>query len=169
MKTQWRWAPGILAAVCVSLACNSRPNTSTVTVRIFRDLNSPYAQQLDHRILEFQGSNPRLPNGAAVQVHSVSISDDKNALSNMDDPGVEIVILNSREDAAARLPSLQPELTHAVNICAAVHACPADVPAFVPSKLKPERAQAANQFVQFLVQQKEAQQKEGSQTEPQQK
>jgi hypothetical protein len=148
------WCCGLLAlvAACALMpGCNSRPRTAPVTVRIFRDLNSPYAQQLDHRILEFQGTNPRLSNGAAIQVGSLTLSDYKGAVSNMDDPSVEIVILNSPEDAA-NFPALQPELPHAANICAAVQACPANVPALVPSKLTGDRAEAANKFVQFLAQ-----------------
>jgi hypothetical protein len=154
MTIRWRSLLVALTAICAcTLACTSRPKTGPVTVRIFRDLNSPYAQELDHRILEFQGTNPRLSNGAAVQVGSLNIADYRSAVANMDDPMVEIVILNSPEDAAS-FPALQAELPHAVNICAAVHACPANVPALVPSKLTGERAEAANKFVQFLAAQK---------------
>jgi hypothetical protein len=143
----------IAAAVAVMPACKDRSKPATVTVRIFRDLNSPYAQQLDHRILEFQGSNPRLSNGAAVQVGSLNIADYQSAISNLDDPAVEIVVLNSPQDAM-NFPALQAELPHAVNVCAAVQACPANVPALVPSKLSGDRAEAANKFVQFLASQK---------------
>jgi hypothetical protein len=160
MTKSWRtMAAVIVVAVvaCVS-ACKSRTKPAPVTVRIFRDLNSPYALELDRRILEFQGSNPRLSNGAAVQVGSLNIADyrgevSKSAVSNMDDPTVEIVILNSPQDAL-NFPALQGELPHAVNVCAAVQACPAEVPALVPSKLGGDRAEAANKFVQFLAEKK---------------
>jgi hypothetical protein len=134
-------------------ACRPKQKPQAITVRIFRDLNSPYAQQLDHRILEFQASNPRLLNGALVQVGSLNIANYKSAVNNLDDPSVEIVILNSPADAAS-FPALQAELPHAVNVCAAVQACPAEVPALVPSKLEGQRAEAANKFVQFLAAQK---------------
>jgi hypothetical protein len=154
MTKSWRTtAAVIVAAVSWLPACKTRTKASPVTVRIFRDLNSPYAQQLDHRILEFQGTNPRLSNGAAVQVGSLNIADYKSAVTNMDDPTVEIVILNSPTDAL-NFPALQPELPHAVNVCAAVQACPAEVPALVPSKVSGDRAEAANKFVQFLAAQK---------------
>lgn len=151
MTQFWR----TIVAVCVAAlaflpACKTPSKPKPVTVRIFRDLNSPYAQELDRRILDFQGSNPRLSNGAAVQVGSLNISDYRSALTNMDDPTVEIVVLNSPQDAL-NFPTLQPELGHAVNVCAAVQACPAVVPALVPSKLTGERAEAANKFVQFLA------------------
>jgi hypothetical protein len=154
MTKSWRATAAVIVAVVAWIpACKTRPKPATVTVRIFRDLNSPYAQQLDHRILEFQGTNPRLANGAAVQVGSLNIADYKSAVSNMDDPSVEIVILNTPQDAV-NFPALQPELPHAVNVCAAVQACPADVPALVPSRLSGDRAEAANKFVQFLAAQK---------------
>ncbi len=119
-------------------------------VRIFNDPASPYATELDHRILDFQATNPRLPNGVAIEVGSLSRADLRSAVNNMDDPAVDIVILNSPVDAI-NFPTLQGEMAHAINICAAVQACPANVPAFVPSKLQGEHAEAANKFLQFLA------------------
>jgi hypothetical protein len=119
-------------------------------VRIFREPSSAYAQQLDYRILDFQATNPRLSNGAAIQVGGLTVGETSSVLNNMDDPLVDIVILDSREDAS-NFPSLLPEMVHAVNICAAVLACPADVPALVPSKVGGEKAEAANKFVTFLA------------------
>lgn len=142
-----------VAAVVTSAAFFSactKPKPNAVTVRIFRDPDSSYAQQLDYRILEFQGTNPRLSNGAAVQVGSLNIVDYKSGVGNMSDPQVEIVILNSPEDAVSS-PALQAELAHAVNVCGAFQACPANVPALVPANLSGERAEAANKFVQFLA------------------
>lgn len=130
--------------------CKPRTKVEPVKVRIFRDLSSPYAPALDHRILDFQATNPRLANGAEVEVGSLSVADLRGAVSNMDQPEVEIVILNSQADVA-KFPALLGEMAHAINICAAVQACPADVPAFVPSKLQGERAEAANKFLQFLA------------------
>jgi len=132
------------------LGCKPPKKVEPVTVRIFRDPASPYASELDRRILDFQATHPRLPNGSAVEVGSFSSSDLKGAVNNMEDPVVDIVILNSPADVI-NFPALQNELAHAVNVCAAVQACPATVPAFVPSKLQGPRADAANQFVQFLA------------------
>jgi len=152
MTLQWRWKPVLLIAACMAMpACKARPKVQpVVSVRIFRDMSSPYAQQLDYRILEFQGANPRLSSGAAIQVGGLNVGETSSVLSNMDDPAVDIVILDSPEDAA-RFPSLQGEMAHAVNVCAAVLACPANVPALVPSKLGGEKAEAANKFVQYLA------------------
>jgi len=147
-----RWSSlAALAAICVLLpGCKARPKAQPVTVRIFRDLTSPYASALDHRILDFQATNPRLSNGAVVQVGSLAIGDLQTAMNHLDEEPVDIVILDSPGDAA-NYPALQGEMGHAVNVCAAMEACPADVPALVPSKLQGERAEAANKFVQYLA------------------
>jgi hypothetical protein len=140
----------LLAMVCTFLpGCKPPKRAEPVTVRIFRDPVSPYATELDRRILDFQATQPRLPNGTVIQVGSLSRTDLRSAVNNMNDPVVDIVILNSPADALD-FPSLQGEMSHAVNICAAVQACPADVPALVPSKLQGERAEAANKFLDFL-------------------
>ncbi len=145
------WLLMFAAAVCLIIpACKPPKRVEPLEVRIFRDLNSPYAQQIDHRILDFEATNPRLSNGAVIEVGSLNRADLRGAVNNMNDPAVDIVILNSPADVA-EFPSLQGELAHAVNICAAVQACPADVPALVPSKLQGPRAEAANKFLQFLA------------------
>lgn len=138
------------SAALVIPGCQPKQKPQPVIVRIFRDLNSPYARELDHRILEFQASNPRLANGGAIQVESFQSSDYQRAAKNLDEPEVEVFVLNSPDDVKA-FPALQAELGHAVNVCAAFKACPQNVPAFVPAKVSGERAEAANKFVAFLA------------------
>src|SRR5579884_946518 len=81
-----RWSSlAVLAALCLLLpGCKPRNRVQPVTVRIYRDLSSPYASALDHRILDFQATNPRLPSGAPVQVGSLAMSDLQTALNHMD-------------------------------------------------------------------------------------
>lgn len=147
-----RWSSlAVLAAVCMLLAgCKARPRVQPVSVRIYHDLSSPYGPALDHRILDFEATNPRLANGAVVQVGSLGMTDLQTALSHVDDPTVDIVILDSPMQALD-YPALQPDMSHAVNVCAAMEACPAYIPAVVPSKVQGDRAEAANKFVQFLA------------------
>ena len=133
--------------------CKPRNKVQPISVRIYHDPTSPYGPALDHRILDFEATNPRLPNGAAVQVGSLAMSGLQTALNHMDDPAVDIVILDSPMQALD-YPALEPEMSHAVNVCAALEACPADVPAVVPSKVQGNRADAANKFVRFLLAQK---------------
>jgi hypothetical protein len=130
--------------------CKARTKVAPVSVRIYHDLSSPYGPALDHRILDFQATNPRLKNGAVVEVGNLAMTDLQTALNHLDDPAVDIVILDSPIQALD-YPALQPEMAHAVNVCAAMEACPAEIPAVVPSKLQGDRAEAANKFVQFLA------------------
>ena len=124
-------------------------------VHLFRDLYSPYAHELDHRILEFQSSNPRLPSGAAIVVQTFDGLEYKTALQGNFERDVkpEAVILNSAGDAAGN-SFVAGNLAHSVDICAAVKACPTNVPAFVPSTATGEGAAAAQVFLQALSQYK---------------
>jgi hypothetical protein len=140
----------VALACTVVPGCKPQKKIEPVTVRIYSDLPSPYGPALDHRILDFQGTNQRLSNGKAVQVASVSIAELPSTLNSPDDPLAGIVIFNSPAEAG-NYPVLVAEMTHAVNVCAALQACPAEIPALVPSKLQGEKAEAANRFVQFLT------------------
>jgi len=155
MLFRWRlslaYLPVLGVALCVFLSgCKPPKRTELVEVRIFHNLPFPYDSELDHRILDFQATNPRLADGTPIEVGNLTLADLRSAVKDVNDPAVEIVVLNSPADAS-NFPALQGELAHAINVCAAVGECPADVPAFVPSKLQGERAEAANKFVQFLA------------------
>jgi hypothetical protein len=88
-----------------------------------------------------------------VQVGTLASGGLQAALNHTDDPGVDIVIFDSPTQAL-EYPTLQPEMSHAVNVCGALEACPTEVPAVIPANLPGERAEAANKFVQFLAAQK---------------
>ncbi len=141
----------IVAVMAFLPGCHPKTKAKPVQIRIFRDLNSPYAHELDHRILEFQQTNPRLGDGASILVETVPGDNYQSSLQNHlgRDLTTDVVILNSPQDAAT-IPALQAELAHAANICAAVRACPAEVPAFVPAKLAGTAAEASNKFLAFL-------------------
>ena len=49
--------------------CKPRPSL-TVVVHLLRDLRSVYGSDMDRRILDYQGSNPRLKSGAPIVVAS---------------------------------------------------------------------------------------------------
>ena len=154
MCRNWPYAV-LICTLLLGFGCKKPPTHEPVVVHLFRDLYSPYAHELDHRILEFQSSNPRLPSGAPIMVKTYDGMDYKTALKSRFDTDirVEAVILNDAADAAGN-PAIQANLGHAVNICAAVKACPTDVPAFVPSSATGDSAAAAQQFVQSLAQHK---------------
>jgi len=105
---------------------------------------------MDRRILDFQGSNPRLPSGQPVVIQS-DTGDYKDMLqkqTSSSDNG-DVIILDSPDDAQASA-ALQIELPHATNICAGVKACPANVPAIIPQQVNGTHREAAQLFVNFL-------------------
>jgi hypothetical protein len=154
MCRNWPYAI-LISVLLLSLGCKKPPTRERVVVHLFRDLYSPYAHEIDHRILEFQAANPRLPSGAPILVETYNGMDYKTALKSRFDKDirVEAVILNDAADAEGN-PAIQANLSHAVDICSAVKACPTNVPAFVPSSATGESAAAAQQFVQSLAQHK---------------
>jgi hypothetical protein len=151
-----RWPiVAVVLALCFAPACKKPSPPQPVVVHIFRDLYSPYAHDLDHRILDYQASNPKLPSGVPIVVQSINELDYKTALQGDFEKNVkaEVVILNSPSDVAGNA-ALTADLAQATNVCAAVKACPAGVPAFVTPDSTGDRAAAAQAFVAFLAQAK---------------
>jgi hypothetical protein len=151
-----RWP--ILAVVSLLLvvpACKKPTVSKPIVVHLFRDLYSPYGVEVDHRILNFQSSNPRLPSGAPIVVQTVHDIDYKTALKGNfnKDVKVEAVILNSSSDVGEN-PDLAADVSHAINICGAVKACPAVVPAFILPTATGDQAAAAQVFLNYLAQAK---------------
>ena len=136
-------------------ACQKPVAQKPVVVHLFRDLHSPYAHDVDHRILDFQTTNPRLPSGAPIVIESINEVNYQNALKNDFEKNVraEAVILNSAADVT-EIPLLVAALAHASDICGAVKACPANVPAFVMPSANGDPAAAAQVFVDYLAKQK---------------
>ncbi len=145
----------MLALLLCAPACKKPVSHAPVVVHLFRDLHSPYAYQIDHRILDFQSTNPRLPSGVPILIETINELDYKAALKGDFDKNIraEAVILNSPSDVVD-VPTLISGLAHATNICAAVKACPTDVPAFVVSDATPGPAAAAQIFIDYLARQK---------------
>jgi len=85
-------------------------------------------------------------------VQVVEIGDYKDMLEKHigRDTTVEMIILDSPQDAALN-SGVQADMAHAVNICAAVKACPENVPALIPSGTEGERLEAAQKFEEFLL------------------
>ena len=117
MSHRWPIAAVVLLLL-VAPACKKPTVHQPIVVHIFRDLYSPYAHEVDHRILDFQSSNPRLPSGAPIVVQSINEVDYKAALKGNfnKDVRVEAVILNSSTDIGDN-PDLVADASHSVNIC----------------------------------------------------
>ena len=128
-----------------------KPKPKPIVVNVLNNLSSPYGHELDHRIIDFQTSNPRTSSGRPIVVRTVEIGDYKDMLQNHigRDINVQLVILDAPEDAAMN-PHLQADMARAVNVCAALKACPANVPALIPSGTEGDELEAAQQFEQAL-------------------
>ncbi len=94
-----------------------------------------------------------MPSGAPIVVETMHEIDYKEALKGDFNKAVrgEAVILNSGSDVGDNA-ALAADLSHAVNICAAVKACPVVVPAFVMDTSTGDQAAAAQVFLNFLAQ-----------------
>jgi hypothetical protein len=84
-------------------------------------------------------------------VQTVEIGDYKDMLEKHigHDTTVEMIILDTPDDAAMS-PVVQADMSRAVNICAALKACPADVPSLIPSGTQGEQLEGAQKFQEFL-------------------
>jgi hypothetical protein len=140
----------LLLLIALLGGCKPKAKSETVVVRVLRDLRSVYGSELDRRILEFQGSNPRLPSGQPIVISSET-GDYKEMLQKQtsNSEGVDLIILDAPEDAQAS-PALQIALPQAANICAGLKACPANIPAIIPPQLSGVHRQAAQMFVDYL-------------------
>jgi hypothetical protein len=157
MPRQLRFISAILATLVFTglSGCKPKAKNTPEVVRIARNLNSPYGSEMDRRIVEFQISNPRLPSGKAVVVETVEIRDYSDLLRNHlgRDVNADVIILDAPSDADLN-PSLKADMARAVNICSAVKACPADVPALVPSSDSADGKEAAQMFLDALQKQR---------------
>ena len=152
MWQRLRFAVAVFALFVTALCggCKPKPKAPTIVVRVLRNLRSPFGSEMDRRILDFQGSNPRLPSGQPVVI-STETGDYKDMLQKQtsNSEGADLIILDAPEDAQDS-SMLELALPQAANICAGVKACPANVPAIIPPQLTGARRQAAELFVDFL-------------------
>lgn len=152
MAQRPRFVLAVLPILLVTLlfGCKPRPKSSTVVVHLLRDLRSPYGSELDRRILDFQGSNPRLASGAPIMIVSET-SDYKDMLSRQTATtnNIDLIILNSSDDVQSSV-ALQAALPQATNVCAGLKACPTAVPAIIPQQISGNEREAAQKFVDFL-------------------
>ncbi len=149
-RLRFAQAVSLLLLAPLLLGCKPRRKSPTVVVHLLRNLSSPYGTELDHRILDFQGTDPRLKSGSPIMVES-STGDykqmlDKQTTNNQD---VDLIVLDSMDDAKSN-PVLMSALGSAVNVCAGLKACSTNVPAIIPSQVGGDDREAAQDFVNFL-------------------
>ena len=74
MASRLRFTSAVLAIlVFAGLSGCKQPKAKNTPalVRVARNLSSPYGSEMDHRIVEFQISNPRLPSGKPIVIQTV--------------------------------------------------------------------------------------------------
>lgn len=150
MTPKFRVALAILliSAPFILGGCNRmKPKPKPVVISVLSNLSSPYGHELDHRIIEFQTSHPRTSSGRPIVIRPVEIGDYKDMLSRHigHDIIVQMIILDAPEDADLN-PKVQADMGRAVNVCAALKACPAVVPALIPAATSGEELEAAEKF-----------------------
>ena len=140
----------LLLLVSLLCGCKPRPKSTAVTVRTLRNLSSLYGSEMDRRILEFQGSNPRLKSGQPIIIQS-DTSDYKDMLGKQTSSSdeLDLIILDSPDDVAGH-PALAIDLPQATNVCAGLKACPSNIPAIIPPQITGNHREAAQEFVDFL-------------------
>jgi hypothetical protein len=152
MAQRPRFVPAILLIVVITLlpGCQRRQKSTSVTVHLLRDLRSGYGSELDRRILDFEGSNPRVGSGQHIVIASET-GDYKDMLQRQSgsSDNIDLIILNSPDDAKAS-SALEMALPQAANVCTGLKACPANVPAIIPSQIGGNDREAAQKFVDFL-------------------
>lgn len=152
MAQRLRFAQAILLLLPFTLlgGCKPKPKNSPVVVHVLRNLNSVYGSEVDRRLLDFQGSNPRLSTGQPIVIQSAT-GDYKDMLQKQtsSSDNIDFIILDSPDDANSN-PALQIAMTHAVNICAGLKACPANIPSIVPPQIKGNQQEAALVFQNAL-------------------
>lgn len=152
MAQRPRFVLAILLLLVSSLlcGCKARRKPTSVTVHVLQDLRSIYGSELDRRILDFQGSNPRLQSGLRIVIASET-GDYKDMLQHQTNNtyNIDVVILDSPDDAKLS-SALQLALPQATNVCAGLKACPAEIPAIIPSQITGDQREGAQAFVNYL-------------------
>jgi hypothetical protein len=140
----------LLIAIALLSGCKHRAKNSPVVVHVLRNLSSPYGSEMDHRILDYQGSNPKLPSGQPITIQSET-GDYKDMLTKQTatSEGVDVIVLDSGDDVQGN-SVLQAAVPQATNVCAGLKACPTVIPAIIPAQVGGATRDAAQSFVIFL-------------------
>ena len=140
----------LLLPATLLLGCSPKRKSSTVVVHLLRNLSSTNGSELDRRILDFQGSDPRLKTGQPIMVESETGDYhqllDKQTNSNTD---VDLIVLDSPDDAKSNA-AVMSQMASAVNVCAGLKACPTNIPAIIPTQITGDNREAAEDFRNFL-------------------
>jgi hypothetical protein len=149
-RLRFAQALSLLLLAPLLIGCKPRRKSQTVVVHLLRNLSSPYGSELDRRILDFQGTIPRLKSGQQILVESET-GDYKQLLEKQSDSNqdVDLIVMDSADDAKSN-SVLMAQLNSAVNVCAGLKACPTVTPSIIPSQIGGDDREAAQTFQSFL-------------------
>jgi hypothetical protein len=153
MALRLRSSLAVLLLLLLALASGCKPRqqkSNTIVVHLLRDLRSVYGSNLDRRILDFEGSNPRTKSGQHIDIASET-GDYKDSLQKQtaNSENIDLIILDSEDDAKLS-SAVQAALPQATNVCIGLDACPAVVPAIIPQQISGDQREAAQAFVTYL-------------------
>ncbi|MGA2369448.1 MAG: hypothetical protein ACLPPV_21655 [Candidatus Korobacteraceae bacterium] len=152
MAQRLKLAVALSLVLAFSLFSGCKPrkqHSSTIEVHLLRNLNSVYGSNLDRRILDFEGSNPRVKSGQHIDIQSETGDYREMLRKQTADDNVSLVIMDSPDDASSN-SALQMALPQATNVCAGVQGCPAVIPAIIPAHVTGSDREAAQAFIDFL-------------------
>jgi len=136
----------IVPLFCVlTVGCRAK---QLAVVHVYRNGISPVARALDQRFLEFNDDKHRLSSGERIVSATYESEDYKQMLRDRvgNELRLDLIVLDSPGDAAID-PFIEQESRRAVDLCDAARACPAVVPAFIPSFVTDAEALEASQVV----------------------
>jgi hypothetical protein len=140
-----RRPPSIVVIFCiVAVFCGCWAKQSLV-LHVYRDRASEVGRELDRKFYDLSAKKISLSSGREIVVATLEPEDYKQMLRDRigNELLPELIVLNSAADETIN-PIVEREAARAVNICAAVRACPTFVPAFIPSWVSnPEQMQVA--------------------------
>ncbi|MGA2902865.1 MAG: hypothetical protein ABSD98_03475 [Candidatus Korobacteraceae bacterium] len=152
MAQRLRFAVAISLLLLFALLCGCKPRkpkSSEVVVLLLRDLRSIYGSELDRRILDFEGSNPRVRGQHIVITSETGDYNDMLQRQTSSSDNIDLIILDAPDDAKLS-SALEIALPQAVNVCAGLKACPNVIPAIIPPRITGNEREAAQAFVDFL-------------------
>jgi hypothetical protein len=142
----FRWVRCALILSLVTVGCRAKP--TPVVVRVYRNRGSQIGIQLDRRFRELNSRPLHVSSGREILIATIEPIDYKRMLRDQIGQGVaaQLVVLDSPVDAKVNA-MIEREAVRGVNVCDAVGACPAVVPAFIPSWVLDQQELEASQVV----------------------
>lgn len=136
-----------IAVTLLLPSCHHSPLADAVIVRVYRDRNSDFSRELDHKLYNFTNQLHRISSGKRILVATVEPFDYKKELGGkvaIIKP--QIVILDAPGDANL-IEGINFDLQRAKSVCESDRDCPAFIPAWVSG----EELEAARKLLEAIT------------------